>query len=51
VTGADGAWALQGLPPGEYEVEAWHERLGTQSRKAKLDAQGSLDVEFVFSGK
>ena len=51
VTAADGTWALKGLPPGEYEVEAWHERLGTQSRKAKLDAQGSLDVEFVFTAK
>lgn len=51
VTGPDGGFALQGLPPGEYEVEAWHERLGTQTRKAKLDAQGSLDVEFVFTGR
>jgi hypothetical protein len=51
VTGPDGAWVLKGLPPGEYEVEAWHERLGSQSRKAKLDARGSLDVEFVFTGK
>jgi hypothetical protein len=51
VTGADGAFELRGLPPGDYEVEAWHERLGTQTRKAKLDAKGSLDVEFVFTGK
>ncbi|HUR38527.1 MAG TPA: carboxypeptidase regulatory-like domain-containing protein [Planctomycetota bacterium] len=51
VTGADGAWVLKGLPPGEYEIEAWHERLGTRSRKLKLDARGSLDVEFVFTSK
>ena len=51
VTGADGGYALKGLPPGDYEVEAWHERLGTQSRKAKLDAQGSLDVGFVFTAR
>jgi hypothetical protein len=51
VTGADGGYALKGLPPGDYEVEAWHERLGTQSRKAKLDAQGSLDVEFGFTAR
>jgi hypothetical protein len=51
VTGADGSFELKGLPPGDYEVEAWHERFGTQSRKAKLDAKGSLDVEFVFTGK
>jgi hypothetical protein len=51
VTGPDGAWSLLGLPPGEYEIEAWHERLGTQVRKATLDARGSLDVEFAFTGK
>lgn len=50
VTGADGAFELKGLPPGDYEVEAWHERLGTRLQKAKLDAKGLLDVEFVFTG-
>ncbi|HZE96601.1 MAG TPA: carboxypeptidase regulatory-like domain-containing protein [Planctomycetota bacterium] len=49
VTGADGSFELKGLPPGDYEIEAWHERLGTQTRKTKLDAKGSLDVEFVFT--
>jgi hypothetical protein len=51
VTGADGNFEMKGLPPGEYEIEAWHERLGTQAKKAKLDAKGSLDVEFVFTNK
>jgi hypothetical protein len=51
VTGADGAFDLAGLPPGEYELEAWHERLGAKTLKAKLDAKGSVDVEFVFGGK
>jgi hypothetical protein len=51
VTGADGTFELQGLPPGDYEIEAWHERLGTRSQKKKLDAKGSLDVEFVFTAK
>jgi hypothetical protein len=51
VTGPDGTFELQGLPAGEYEIEAWHERLGTTSQKKKLDAKGSLDVEFVFTAK
>lgn len=48
VTGADGTFELKGLPPGEYEIEAWHERFGVKSVKTKLDAKGSLDVELMF---
>lgn len=51
VTGPDGTFEFRGLPPGEYEIEAWHETFGTQTRKAKLDAKGSLDVEFEFSAR
>ncbi|MBI3855731.1 MAG: TonB-dependent receptor [Planctomycetes bacterium] len=48
VTGTDGTFELKGLPPGEYEIEAWHEKFGVKTQKTKLDAKGSLDVEFVF---
>jgi hypothetical protein len=39
---------MKGLPPGEYEIEVWHEKLGVKTQKAKLEPKGSLDVEFVF---
>ena len=51
VTGEDGAFEFKGLPPGEYEIEAWHEKYGTQARKVKLDAKGTADVDFGFSDK
>ena len=38
-------WAI---PPGDYEIEAWHDRLVTRTEKKILDAMGSLDVEFLF---
>jgi plastocyanin len=31
VSGSDGSFAIEKLPPGSYELEAWHERLGTQA--------------------
>jgi hypothetical protein len=49
VTGPDGSFEMSGLPPGDYEIEAWHERFGVTSTKTKLDAKGSADLELVFS--
>ena len=29
ITGADGQFAFDNLPPGQYKLQVWHERLGT----------------------
>jgi len=48
VTGADGSFHFDDLPPGEYEVRAWHEVLGRLSAVAKLTAEGGARIEFHF---
>lgn len=48
VTGPDGTFEIDGLPPGEYTIEAWHETLGTQEGKAKVAADGTATVDFTF---
>jgi len=48
VTGADGTYAISGLPPGKYEVEAWHETLGTQSRTVTVKASGPVWADFAY---
>lgn len=48
VTGADGAFNLKSLPPGEYLVEAWHEKLGTQARKVAVGENETKEIGFVF---
>jgi plastocyanin len=51
VTGNDGTFQLKKLPPGEYTVEAWHEKYGTQTTKVKVAATGSQSVDFRFAAK
>jgi plastocyanin len=48
VTGKDGSFQLPSLPPGEYTVEAWHEKLGTMTQKITVVAGESKTVDFTF---
>ncbi len=50
VTGDDGTFSLQGLPPGEYVIEAWHEKYGTQDATVKVGAGETKTVSFTFKG-
>jgi len=46
----DGKFSITDLPPGEYEVEAWHEKLGTDSKKVKISsADETVTLDFLFS--
>ena len=49
VTGADGAFDLSGLPPGDYVVEAWHEELGTQTQNVTVGEGATEELSFTFS--
>lgn len=51
VTGEDGSFELKDLPPGEYLVEAWHEKLGVQSQKITIEPRESKEIEFKYSSQ
>ena len=51
VTGKDGAFQLPSLPPGEYTLEAWHERLGTLTQKITIAPGETKKIDFVFKTK
>jgi plastocyanin len=48
VTGKDGSFDLRNLPPGEYAVKAWHEKLGTMTQEITVAPGEARSVDFVF---
>ena len=48
VTGNDGAVILKPVPPGDYTVGVWHEKLGTKEQKVKLDPKGTAELQFSY---
>ena len=49
VTKTDGKFSLANLDPGTYEIEAWHERLGTRTVTVTVGASDTKSVSFKFS--
>lgn len=50
VTKADGKYDLKDLPPGTYQVEAWHEKLGTKTATVTVTDGGTATADFTFEG-
>ncbi len=50
VTGTDGAFSIENLPPGDYVIEAWHEKFGVQEQQVTVQASEAKEVSFEFSG-
>ena len=48
VSGKGGAFSISGLPPGTYTIEAWHEKLGTQTQQVTIGAKESKPISFAF---
>ncbi len=48
VSGEDGTFSLQGLPPGKYTVTAWQEQFGTQTQDVTISGTETKTINFVF---
>ena len=49
VTQTDGKFKIENLPAGTYEVEAWHEKLGTQKSSVTVGGDETKEVNFTFT--
>ena len=48
VTSNGGRFELKNLPPGTYTIEAWHEKLGTQTQQVTIATNQSTEIAFTF---
>ncbi len=47
-TGPEGAFELRNLPPGDYTVAVWHEKLGNQIKSVHVAPSASATVDFTY---
>ena len=46
VTAGDGSFRLEGIPPGSYKIQAWHEALGTLDKDLTIVAGQDTRINF-----
>lgn len=53
VTGPDGTFAIDDVPAGSYQLEVWHERLGSQTVTVRVErgAGDELDIAYALEGR
>jgi hypothetical protein len=51
VTGADGSFQWPNVPPGDYTVAVWHEKLGEQTRQVHVSASARAEVDFSYQSQ
>jgi len=49
VTGPEGKFEIKDIPAGTYEIEAWHEKLGSKTATMTVKDQTSQTIDFTFS--
>ncbi|MEW6324957.1 MAG: carboxypeptidase-like regulatory domain-containing protein [Nitrospirota bacterium] len=48
VTGPDGRFRIEDLPPGDYDVIAWHPHMNVQAGRITIPPGGTASVDFAF---
>ncbi len=48
VTEPDGSFELRNVPPGDYTIGVWQEKLGPQTKQVHVAASQTADVDFIY---
>jgi plastocyanin len=48
VSGEDGTFTITNVPPGTYTIEAWHEKMGTQTASVTVADGSAANADFTF---
>ena len=51
VSASNGSFKIEGLPPGTYEIEAWHERFGTQTATVTIAGTETKTANITFAAR
>jgi hypothetical protein len=51
IVGEDGTYSIDDIPPGTYEVYAWHPTLGKQELNVTIQAKTHTKADFSFAAK
>lgn len=49
ISGEGGSFSIDNLPAGDYVIEAWHEKLGTQTQNVTVGDGEKQEISFTFS--
>ena len=49
ITGEDGTFLIEDVPPGEYSITAWHPSLGVRQYRVSLGASGAAEILVDFT--
>lgn len=50
VSGGDGSFKIENVPPGKYTIEAWHEKYGTKTQEVTVESGKPAKVTFKYEG-
>ena len=49
ITGEDGTFVIEDVPPGEYSITAWHPSLGVRQHRVSLGSGVAAEIVLDFT--